>query len=239
MAFEKQLEELTRRRARALEMGGSEKVQRQHDRGSLTARERIDRLLDPGSFLEIGMFNHSDMPGMEDKTPADFTRTGDNTRLAVLMPGRSVSLKYSLLCPRRGYHRIGPLLMESGDLFGLQKRFRTGEQQDYVSVLPAVAYIDTFNVAARNRITPSRRAAGSRRCARRCIDRLQDEMQPGHGRSSRLKAHAAPALGRSTAGDRTEIPRGDSTRRPWESSGSGLENAALGAALSALLSRCC
>jgi len=86
---------------------------------------------------------------IEDLAPADFARMGDNTRLAVLMPGRSITLRYTLTCPRRGYHRIGPLLMESGDLFGLQKRFRTGEQQHYVSVLPTVAYIDTFNIGAR------------------------------------------------------------------------------------------
>ena len=39
-------------------MGGPEKIKRQHDRGKLTARERIDRLLDPGTFFEVGMFNH-------------------------------------------------------------------------------------------------------------------------------------------------------------------------------------
>jgi len=92
----------------------------------------------------------------EDMHPSDFARTGDNSRLAVLMPGRSVTVKYSLTCPRRGYHRVGPLLMESGDLFGLQKRFRTGEQQDYISVLPTVAYIDTFNVSARRPQGPVR-----------------------------------------------------------------------------------
>ena len=86
---------------------------------------------------------------IEDQHPADFPRAGERGRLAVLMPGRSVSLNYKLTCPRRGYHRIGPLVMESGDLFGLQKRFRTGESQDYVSVLPTIAYIDTFNIAAR------------------------------------------------------------------------------------------
>lgn len=86
---------------------------------------------------------------MRDLHPSDFPRMGDNMRLAVLMPGRSVTLNYRLTCPRRGYHRIGPLLMESGDLFGLQKRFRTGEQQEYVSVLPNIAYIDTFNIASR------------------------------------------------------------------------------------------
>jgi acetyl-CoA carboxylase carboxyltransferase component len=71
MPFEKELEELQRRKKKALEMGGPEKVKRQHDRGKLTARERIDRLLDPGTFLEVGQLNHSDIPGMEDKTPAD------------------------------------------------------------------------------------------------------------------------------------------------------------------------
>ena len=71
MVFEKELQELERRRQQALEMGGSEKVARQHAKGKLTARERIDRVLDPGSFKEVGMFNHSDVPGMEDKTPAD------------------------------------------------------------------------------------------------------------------------------------------------------------------------
>lgn len=58
MHFEKELTEFAKKKARALEMGGAEKVKRQHDRGKLTARERIDRLLDPGSFLEVGMFNH-------------------------------------------------------------------------------------------------------------------------------------------------------------------------------------
>ena len=38
MGFEKQMEEWARRRERALEMGGAEKVARQHARGRLTAR---------------------------------------------------------------------------------------------------------------------------------------------------------------------------------------------------------
>lgn len=92
----------------------------------------------------------------EDYHPKDFPRIGPNTRLAILMPGRSVTLRYRLGFPRRGYHRIGPLLMESGDLFGLQKRFRTGERQDYVSVLPTVAYIETFNIASRRPQGPVR-----------------------------------------------------------------------------------
>ncbi len=93
---------------------------------------------------------------VEDPVPGDFPRTGENCRLAILMPGHSITLKYKLCCTRRGYHRIGPLLMESGDLFGLQKRFRTGERQDYITVLPTVAYIDTFNIATRRPQGPVR-----------------------------------------------------------------------------------
>jgi len=92
----------------------------------------------------------------EDLYPADFARNGDNTCLTILMPGRSIAMRYSLTCPRRGYHRIGPIMMESGDLFGLQKRFRTGQQQNYISVLPTVAYIDTFNVSSRRPQGPVR-----------------------------------------------------------------------------------
>ncbi|MGD0003516.1 MAG: acyl-CoA carboxylase subunit beta [Anaerolineaceae bacterium] len=48
--------ELRQRRAKAMKGGGEERVARQHARGKLTARERIDLLLDPGSFQEIDTF---------------------------------------------------------------------------------------------------------------------------------------------------------------------------------------
>ena len=55
----KQLAELEERRAKAKEMGGKERVERQKKQGKLTARERIDMLLDKGTFREIGMFAKS------------------------------------------------------------------------------------------------------------------------------------------------------------------------------------
>src|SRR3954454_11166686 len=54
MSWEADIEELRRREALARQMGGPDKVKRQHDGGRLTVRERIDLLLDPGSFHEIG-----------------------------------------------------------------------------------------------------------------------------------------------------------------------------------------
>ena len=49
------LEELERRRAAALAMGGAERIERHHASGRLTARERIELLVDPGSWREIGL----------------------------------------------------------------------------------------------------------------------------------------------------------------------------------------
>ena len=49
-----ELDELRSREALAENMGGDEKVRRQHDRGKLDVRRRIDLLLDDGSFHEIG-----------------------------------------------------------------------------------------------------------------------------------------------------------------------------------------
>ncbi|MBO0710373.1 MAG: methylmalonyl-CoA carboxyltransferase [Acetobacteraceae bacterium] len=54
MSWEPELAELRRREAFARQMGGAEKVKRQHDGGRLTVRERIETLLDRGSFHEVG-----------------------------------------------------------------------------------------------------------------------------------------------------------------------------------------
>jgi acetyl-CoA carboxylase carboxyltransferase component len=55
MSWEPELEELRRREELARQMGGAERVERQHAAGRLTVRERIDRLFDEGTFHEAGM----------------------------------------------------------------------------------------------------------------------------------------------------------------------------------------
>ena len=54
MNWKPELDDLARREALAREMGGVDKVKRQHDQGRLTVRERIDKLIDKNSFHEIG-----------------------------------------------------------------------------------------------------------------------------------------------------------------------------------------
>jgi acetyl-CoA carboxylase carboxyltransferase component len=54
MDWQKEMDELRRRETFAEQLGGPERVKRQHDGGRLTIRERVDRLADAGSFHELG-----------------------------------------------------------------------------------------------------------------------------------------------------------------------------------------
>lgn len=80
--MKEKIEELQRRQEKIKLGGGEERIKKQHEKGKLTARERIDALLDEGSFQEIGMFveHHARGLGMEDKEiPADGVITGQGT----------------------------------------------------------------------------------------------------------------------------------------------------------------
>jgi methylmalonyl-CoA decarboxylase subunit alpha len=73
------VEDLHERRAAARAGGGEERIARQHDAGKLTARERIDLLVEPGTFTELGLHAgiHHSVRGLEGKeAPADGVVTG-------------------------------------------------------------------------------------------------------------------------------------------------------------------
>jgi len=55
MVWQPELDELARRTELAQQMGGPEGIARQHDNGKYTVRERIEKLLDAGSFHETGV----------------------------------------------------------------------------------------------------------------------------------------------------------------------------------------
>lgn len=65
------LEELEEKRRRGKAMGGMEKLEAHAAAGKLNARQRLEVLLDPGSFVEIGVLNRSQTPELHDRTPAD------------------------------------------------------------------------------------------------------------------------------------------------------------------------
>ena len=76
MSWEKEVQEIHRRRVAARAQGGEEGVSRQHNYGKLTVRERIDAIADPGSFREHGQLAgaaYLDEEGeLESFTPANY-----------------------------------------------------------------------------------------------------------------------------------------------------------------------
>ena len=84
------LEKLQKLKLEALQGGGEKRVQKQHAMGKLTARARLEQLLDPGSFQELGMFIKHQVRemGMADKRfPGDAVITGFGT-----IDGRQVAV---------------------------------------------------------------------------------------------------------------------------------------------------
>ncbi len=82
MSFEQKIKELLDKREQAKLGGGAKRIEVQHQKGKLTARERIDRLLDEGSFEEFDMFvtHRCNDFGLDDKRYyADGVVTGYGT----------------------------------------------------------------------------------------------------------------------------------------------------------------
>jgi acetyl-CoA carboxylase carboxyltransferase component len=84
------LDDLGTRTELALGMGGPERIERQRGMGKLPVRERLDLLLDPGTFVEYGLHAEAMDPGLADKghLAADGVLTGigeiDGRRVAVI-----------------------------------------------------------------------------------------------------------------------------------------------------------
>jgi propionyl-CoA carboxylase beta chain len=67
---------LEERNQLALQGGGEERIRRQHEAGKLTARERLDLLLDPGSFVELDRLVLNQNPDLPEKIYGDGVVTG-------------------------------------------------------------------------------------------------------------------------------------------------------------------
>jgi len=82
MAIDKRIEQLRKLKAESKLGGGEERIKVQHERGKLTARERVELLLDEGSFEEIDMFvKHrcTDFELDKQRIPGDGVVTGYGT----------------------------------------------------------------------------------------------------------------------------------------------------------------
>jgi uncharacterized protein (DUF58 family) len=88
---------------------------------------------------------------------------GRRLRLSMLRPGRQVALEYTLELRLRGYYQIGPMVLESGDVFGLHRRYRAVTEPQFLLVYPKVVPLEGFDLA-------SRRPVGEIRLAHRLFE---------------------------------------------------------------------
>ena len=77
---------------------------------------------------------------------------GKRLQIAMLRGGGQMEMKYHLECLMRGYFQIGPLTLESGDLFGLHRRFRVLTEPTFLLVYPRIVPLLGYDIASRRPI---------------------------------------------------------------------------------------
>ena len=70
------LDELNKRKEAAYHAGSERAVARQHERGKMTARERVERLVDPGTFVELDLLARHRSPAIDERPFTDGVITG-------------------------------------------------------------------------------------------------------------------------------------------------------------------
>lgn len=84
--------------------------------------------------------------------PPSLQVRGRRLFLATMRGNSTKKFFYQIQCNRRGYYQIGPAVIETGDLFGLHRKFKVGAAPNYLMVLPEVVPLDGFDIASRRPI---------------------------------------------------------------------------------------
>ncbi len=135
-------------------------------RSTIANRAHGDQEVKIGSRLpvEVKLSNQSRLPVLwllvEDLLPKWATLfnpptlqvEGERIQVLLIGAGKTRSLKYEVKCNRRGYFQIGPTVMETGDLMGMYRRYRVGTQPQYVTVLPKIVALSSYEIGSRRPI---------------------------------------------------------------------------------------
>ncbi len=84
-----------------------------------------------------------------ERTPPQIKTKGKPLGIVKLNPQESHSVEYTVTFHRRGYYQFGPLLLETGDLFGLHRRFRIVTEPQFVLVPPKIVPLRGSELASR------------------------------------------------------------------------------------------
>lgn len=134
---------------------------------SLTAQRECNRLTaDVGDTVAVvvNITNHGSLPIawclVEDllprraliHDPPSLKVYGRRVQLFMLPGGGRRQLLYSMQCNRRGYYQLGPLVLETGDLFGLHRRYRVATKPHFLMVYPRVMPLEGYDISSKRPI---------------------------------------------------------------------------------------
>ena len=85
-------------------------------------------------------------------TPPSLELQSNRIKLTMLKANESKKLRYHFKCNRRGFYQLGPTVLETGDLFGLHRRFQIRSEPQYLTVYPKVLPIDGYDLSSRRPI---------------------------------------------------------------------------------------
>ncbi len=74
---------------------------------------------------------------------------GRRIRIATLGGGKTTTLRFEIEFRMRGYYQIGPVLLETGDLFGFYRRYRIGAAPHFVLIVPRPVPMRGYDLASR------------------------------------------------------------------------------------------
>jgi uncharacterized protein (DUF58 family) len=81
--------------------------------------------------------------------PPSLQLEGQHVKLQMLWGHSEKNMFYRLICHRRGYYQLGPTVVETGDLFGLHRRFRVVNEPQFLLVYPRVIPLEGYDIASR------------------------------------------------------------------------------------------
>lgn len=133
---------------------------------TVAVRTGGDREVKIGSkvLVEISVTNQSKIPVgwllVEDLLPTRallfnppaLQLEGARVQVMLLWSCETRKLTYEITCNRRGYFQIGPTIMETGDMMGLYRRYRVGTQPQFITVLPEIIPLTSYEIGSRRPI---------------------------------------------------------------------------------------
>jgi uncharacterized protein (DUF58 family) len=123
---------------------GTESICELGKKGQVTVTLRNNGFYSIPWLLLEDSLPHADMSAQ----PPALSINGPSIALVKLRPSESKTIQYEIEFRRRGYFQFGPLLAETGDLFGLHRTYRILTDPHFVMVLPKVLPLQTYDIAS-------------------------------------------------------------------------------------------